>query len=185
MKTKGSMVATLAGFVVERFGNEASEAWLSSLPEATQGVMRSALASSWYSVQEILILPMRCMCERFFSEDTVCGAKRFGAYAAEHQLTGIYRLALKMGRPNAVLPLATTTWKMLYSENSMAITCNEKGRAVLVARGIPLQDPLWGHATAAWFERALTLAGAENGSAQVIQTGTIAGNDFEFTIEWR
>ena len=184
MKTKGSTVMTLVKFVTERFGNDGFETWVSSLPEETQGEIRFILASSWYPVQETLVLPFRRMCEMFFSGDTVGGAKTFGEYSAKHQLTGIYRLLLKIGSPNAMLSVASTSWRMFYSEGSLRVISNEKGRAVLRIQEVPIQDSLWAHGTAIWFERALEMAGAKNASVTVTQAATASGNEFEFTMEW-
>ena len=185
MKAKGSTVVALSQFVTARFGDEGFEKWLSYLSEETQHSLRYPLATSWYSAQETIVRPTRCMCELFFSEDLVFGARQLGAFSAEHHLTRIYRILLKIGSPNIMISMAKKSWRMFFSEDRLDIIRNEKGHAVMQMHGIPITDILWGEGIAAWFEKALILAGAKEVSASVTQTSVLAGSRFEFQLKWR
>jgi hypothetical protein len=132
------------------------------------------------------IQPGRRACEIFFPDNLKEGARRWGEFNAKREMTGIYKLILKIGSPNMMISLASQTWKMYYSEGAMDCIVNEKGRAVMRTRDVPIRDSLWGHHSAGWMQQGLILAGGKNGTVTVMQKpGNNPGiDDFEFTYLW-
>ena len=185
MKIKGSGITALTNFVEDRFGEAALEAWIETLSDNQQPVLRSAFASSWYDYVEMYLEPMRLMCEHFFSDNTTEGARALGLSAAETQLTGVYRILLKLGSPNMMISAAGKTWIMLHSAGKLVPVVNEKGNATIRTKDIPEFNSLVAEVTAAWMEKALEMAGGNDARVVFSKKEDADGPYFEFELTWK
>jgi uncharacterized protein (TIGR02265 family) len=180
---KGMALTTTTSFVEEEFGKPAKEEWLESLDNETQHAYRFALATSWYSM-DLYWKGGMAACQRFAPGRIAETMRKWGAHTARSQLTGIYRLLLKLGSPNKMLSSAPRMWGTFNSEGTISVPVNEKGSAVLRLEGLSLHDPLFGESLAGWMEEAIRLSGAKRVAATVTQTPRTDKDFFEFSIDW-
>jgi hypothetical protein len=180
MNIKGICLLSSVKYVTSVFGDAAYQQWSDGLKEETQRKLRFTDSSSWYPIDEMFLLPGRRLCELFHSSDVEGGARAWGHFAATCELTGIYKLLLKIGSPGAMIAVSNVTWKTFYDKGALLPILNEDGRAVLRTRDVPITDPIWGHYASGWLEEALFLTGEKNGSVSV----THKMDDFEFSVRW-
>jgi hypothetical protein len=170
-------------FVATEYGEAAKEAWLNALEEEIQHAHRYPLASSWYPLKTYWKAGVAA-CREFAPDSLTEAVRKWGAHGAQVQLTGIYRIFLKVGSPNMMFRLAAKIWKIYYSEGTMVIPVNEKGHVVAQLRDFSIQDPLWGESCAGWIARAVQLTGKKNTQVTVTQTPRGDEGFFEFSISW-
>ena len=185
MKVKGTEIISLKMFVESRFGEDGFAKWLAALDEETQYVVQFAMASSWYPAEQMFAVPGRRMCELFFPDDLEEGAREWGRAGADRELTGVYRLLVRVGSTNMMLSTAADKWPMFYNTATLRPVVNEKHHALLRLEGSPVSDILWANAVAGWLERALAMSGVRDARVDITQTTEGGLSVFEFNLTWR
>jgi hypothetical protein len=180
---KGTMLMTTISFIEEEFGESAKEEWLESLDAETQHTFRYALATSWYPM-ELFWKNGMVACQRFAPGRLVEVMRKWGAHCANAQLTGIYRLLVRLGSPNMMLSSAPRMWGTFNSEGTISAPVNEKGRGIVKLEGLPLREPLFGENTAGWVEEAIRLSGVKRVTVIVTQTPRVGNDFYEWSLEW-
>jgi hypothetical protein len=170
-------------FVEKEFGPDAREEWLDSMDDEAQHAFRFPLATSWYPL-DLYWTGGMAACQRFTPGRLGETMRKWGAHAANTQLTGIYRLLLKFGSPNLMLSAASRMWGTFNSEGSMSAPINEKEHAVLKLENFPLRDPLFGQLLAGWVEEAFRLSGKKTVTATVTQAPIADRDFFELSLSW-
>jgi len=188
MKIKGTALITTVDYVTRTFGEASCEEWLSQLDKETEYALRYPLASSWYPVEQMYLVPGIEACRRFTTTTLESAVRQWGAHGAERELSGVYRVLLKIGSPGMMVSAASKTWRTYYSEGKLRILDNRKGFALLRTEDVPIETPLWGEVTAGWMARALQLTNASDPSVVVSRTSKeedSGENCFEFVLSWQ
>ena len=180
---KGINLTTTVSFIEEEFGESAKEAWLEGLDDETRHAFQYALASSWYPLELFWTNGLNA-CRRFAPDRLIEVVRKWGQHSAKTQLTGIYRLLLKLGSPNMMLSAAPKMWGTFNNEGTISAPVNEKGHGVVKIEGMSLRDPLFGENLSGWIEETIRLTGIKNVTTTVIQSPRDDKNFYELSISW-
>jgi hypothetical protein len=114
METKGGTIQHLVPYIKEKFGEEAYQKWLDTLPPESQKIYSAQiLPSMWYPVKEASRIPTETMIKLFFDSDPK-KAIDVGIYTAEKMLKGIYKAFIKFGSPSFIISKSSSMLATLY-----------------------------------------------------------------------
>ncbi len=132
---KGSSLLNRQAFVTERYGEEAWERLLTTLPaQDAQALRPRILSSAWYPFDLYNRLD-RALCDLFAGGDLdLC--RQVGVDSARRALSGTYRVFLKDG-PSALLRRLAVLHRTLYDAGSMQVTSLSPGQCVIRATYVP------------------------------------------------
>lgn len=180
---KGIVLVMTVDFVEKEFGEAAKAEWLAALSEDDRHSFEYPMATSWYPL-DLFWSGGMAACERFAADRLPEVTRRWGAHGARMQLTGIYRLLLKLGSPNMMLSSAPRMWGTFNSEGTILAIRNEKGCGIVRLEDFSLKAPLFGEQMAGWMGEAILLSGKRDVQVAVTQTPSSGNDYFEFELTW-
>ncbi len=184
MKVKGSAIAPMAKFIDSKFGPDALNRWMISLPEPSRDIFNSPiLVSRWYPIKEAMIEPTRNCCELFYG-GSLKGAWEMGRFSAEIGLKGVYRIFLKLGSPGFIISKANTILTSYYEPSESKVVENVKNRCILRMTKLPDTSEIIENRVCGWIERALELSGCRNVKLQITQSFARGDHFSEFLVTW-
>lgn len=159
-KTKGVGFTNVKAFVLERFGDRAWKDLLNALPAEDRTELESIVSVGWYSLA--LYARLINQIEQRHGKGDFALVEQLGAFEAEHDLTTIHRVFLRMANPAFILEQMGNYWKRFHDTGEWEITRLTDKRAIAHLRG-------WGHVDTAlcrelagYMRRSFELAGASN-----------------------
>ena len=185
MEVKGTAIATVPLFIKERFGEGGLNQWTDALtPEACKVYQASVLVSSWYPLKEVLIQPLRKMCDLFYAGD-LKGARESGRFSADYSLKGIYKIFVKLGSPEFMVRRAGTILPMYYTPSEMKVVESRKGQGIMQITKFPDMDQVLEIRIAGWMERAIEISGGKQPNIKITRSLTAGDPLSEFLATWK
>ena len=161
MEVKGSAVKFIPQFIIDKFGEEAHSRWIESLSiQAKEVFYYVIVASNWYPLKEILIEPVKTLCNLFYFGSPK-GAYESGKYSAKLGLKGIYKAFIHLGSPQMVVKKASAILPTFYRPADIKVIENEKGSAVLNITEFEEMDEVVEYRILGWMEKALEICGCK------------------------
>ena len=185
MEVKGTAIVTIPLFIKEHIGEGGLNRWIDALtPEARKVYPASILVSSWYPLKELLIEPLRKMCDLFYAGD-LKGAKESGRFSADYSLKGIYKIFLKLGSPEFMLRRAGTILPVYYTPSEMKVLECRKGQGTMQITKFPDMDHVLEIRIAGWMERAIEISGGKQPNIKITRSLTTGDSLSEFLATWK
>lgn len=184
MKVKGRALCTLPEFIVRKFGSDGLSRWLNTLdPEARWMYKGSFSKGRWYPYEELGEVPIRRMCELFYSGD-LRGAREGGRYGAEMAFKGFARFLVKNSAPEALVYKAGTLWARHYRPSEVRVISREKGKVVVYILPSGKGSPFLENRFAGYLERVLELGGRKKVKVRICRS-TADGHPYtELEATW-
>jgi hypothetical protein len=185
VEVKGTAIITIPLFIKERFGEGELNQWIDTLtPEARKVYQASVLVSSWYPLKELLIEPLRKMCDLFYAGDRN-GAKESGRFSADYSLKGIYKIFVKLGSPEFMLRRAGTILPIYYAPSEMKVLECRRGQGIMQITKFSDMDQVLEIRIAGWMERALEISGGKQPNIKITKSLTAGDPVSEFLATWK
>lgn len=183
MEVKGAGVLSVIGFVETKFP-ERFEEWRKGLPESSRILIEGKiLANQWYPVEEAITVPMKKICEMFYG-GSLKGAWEYGRYSSEKELTGIYKIFIKLSNVNMLIKKASGVFSLYYKPGRMELRENKPGRAILDIVGFEGMEEVNEYDIGGWIERSGEFYNLKNLSVS-IEKAISKGDEFtRYKIEW-
>jgi hypothetical protein len=183
MEVKGSAVSSIPEFVKNRFGSRMNE-WIGKMPPDSRQIMTNKiLSSSWYPVREAVVVPTRAICDLFYGGDAR-GARESGRFSADHALSGIYKLFVKIGSPQFIIGKASNIFTSYYRPSEIKTAeLSDKGTIVHITQ-FAEPDELVEQRIAGWIERALEISGCKGVKLQILRSLTKNDPVTEISCKW-
>jgi uncharacterized protein (TIGR02265 family) len=181
MEIKGVSVKAAPEFVRRRFGSRYDE-WLASLSQPSREIVEQAFASNWYPIHEAVIEPTKKVCDLFYSGAEE-GAWEVGRASAEHALSGVYKVFVKLGSPGFIISRASKIFTNMLRPGEMKVVESAPKRAVLHMR-LPESDWLLEARMAGWMEQALRVSGCTKPKLEITQSLSKGDPLTEFVARW-
>jgi len=180
---KGTVLDARKQFVRERFGDEALDRILASMPAEDQRILRGVVVPvGWYPstaflhFDEAIIATIGGESEKAFRE--------LGRQSADHNL-GKYQTAYVRGKtPQSFLAQAGRVYKTYYGVGSREYVPTGEKSGELVTRGA--EDVTAGDCLTVmgWHERALEMVGAKEPRVEHPECRALGGEVCRYTVTW-
>jgi hypothetical protein len=181
-RVKGSNIY-LARCFAEQRGQAVWPAVLQRLSEAQRAQVESVIASGWYP----LILQHRVFeaLEAALPEAREDVIDVFATYVAEHDLTRIHRLFLRLRSPAYALEKSAEYWSRFYDAGSWSVSRqgSQQARGELV--GIAETAPVFCRFLTAYITRMFQLAGSTSGKCRHTRCVCRGDSSCLFEGHWR
>jgi len=183
IEIKGSVLSDSIHAVKERSGEQIYNNIIDQLDEQSKKIFeQNILATSWYPLDSFV---------KFLELDiqlTAYGDKkqliRRSEAVVEKQLTGIYKLFVKLGSPEFVLNRISIIHKSYFKGVSIDIQMEGANTAILRYSGFEKQHELIGLVIIGFFKKALEISGA-NGVITKYSTAIEDGKGYcDLVVTW-
>jgi hypothetical protein len=159
VEAKGTAIEILPKFILNRFGKDALDKWMSSLPrEAKAEFSEGILSFRWYPLKTFLVDPTLILCQLFYGGHFE-GALDVGRYSAEYALKGIYKLFIRVRSPEFLIRRAKTILPTYYRPSAMEVVEVSRGRCTLRITDFREMDEIIELRIKGWMEKALAISG--------------------------
>ncbi len=164
-RVKGSNIRLAQLFVTEHGGTGAWPRLLTHLSPADREVVESAVHVGWYELE--LQHRVFAALDELLSRPGVSAIADFAWHVAEHDLTRVHRMFLRLAHPAYVLEKAGDYWGRFYDAGSWQVERSQHGARGELS-GIAELHPVFCKFIAAYITRMFLLVGAKSG--QVVHT---------------
>jgi hypothetical protein len=153
------------------------------LSEADLAQVQSVIASGWYplALQHRVFAALEAALPD--SDDDVI--ETFATFVAEHDLTRIHRLFLRLRNPAYALEKSAEYWSRFYDAGSWNVTRQSSYQARGELSGIVETDPIFCRFITAYITRMFQLAGATSGQCRHTRCACRGGKSCVFEGHWR
>ncbi len=183
MEAKGVGVLSVIDFVKTKFPDRFEE-WKNSLPEQSKIILNSKiLPNQWYPVRESITIPMRKFCDIFYG-GSLKGAWEYGRYSAEKELTGIYKIFIKLSNINMFIKKASGLFSLYYRPARMELKENSPGKLILDIVGFEDMEDVNEYDIGGWIERAGEFYNLKNLKVSIEKAISKGDEVTRYNIEW-
>ncbi|MCP4674072.1 MAG: hypothetical protein GY854_00830 [Deltaproteobacteria bacterium] len=184
LEIKGAAARSIPEFVRQRFGEDAFNEWLGSLPAASAELMMgNIMASSWYPVEDAFVVPTAEIVEKFFGGN-IEGAWELGRFNADLALKGVYKIFVRIGSPKWVLSRSSSLMTAFYRPARCETVGFGNNQGRLCIYDFADKSGLLEHRIGGFIQRAVEISGASKVEV-VIEKSIAAGSDFiEYIASW-
>src|SRR5579859_238301 len=121
---KGSTLVARFQYVEERHGEEGLKALLAALPREDRELHKAVLLpSSWYPFDTFV--RVNAAIDRVFGKGDLSLVPEIARYAAEKNLTTLYRFFYRIGSVGFVLSMGARLWRLNYDAGELAVEIGE------------------------------------------------------------
>jgi len=172
-EVKGTALLSIAEFVGSKFGPDGLERWKAALSPAARELTDPRLsASSWYS-GEVSHEMRQAIVDQFYGGDR-SKVRALGYFSAERGLTGVYKLAVKLGSPMWVIDRLGMVFSTYFRPGKVVLNKREAGFVVGTLEGFPDVSGIMVEVFAGFVQKALELSGVSEPKVVVVKTPTDA-----------
>jgi hypothetical protein len=166
VEIKGSVVGDSIKTIKARYGEQAYNTILGLLKPETRAVFDrgSVMPMNWYSLDAFVeFLEMDLKVTANGNEQELI--KR-SEDIIEQQLTGIYKIFVKLGSPGFILSRIATVNQTYFRGVTVEVSQLDPGNAVVKLTGFAKQHRLIGLSVIGFYRKALEVSGAKNITAE-------------------
>lgn len=165
IRSKGFTLRGAMAFLEHEFGEEGRERVFASLgPEVREVLGGTILSSSWYPFR--LQVGLYEAMDRALGRGDLALCPRIGRFTAEHELSTIHRMTLKVASLSMWMRTAGMMWNQYYSTGRLRSDAFGPNSGTLRVEAFNPISKAFCLDLAGWFERTAELSG-KNGAAVV------------------
>lgn len=184
MEVKGTAAKSIPEFVGRRFKDKYFE-WLNALPEKSRKIMMDGLKSNiWYPLEDAAIRPTQVIGELFYNGDLKKGAWECGKYSAEIALKGIYKVYVKLSKPEHIIDRASRIFSAYYQPSEMSVSNKGKNYVELTVSKFPMPSAVIEYRIAGWMETAMGISGCNNVNVDIKKSLAKGARETIFYVSW-
>lgn len=185
MEVKGTALASIPKFVMDRFGKKGFDRWIEALQAEPRELYRYPIREDqWFPLTQMMSVPTRAICDLFF-EGSIDGAWEGGRYSADYALHGIYRLFVKIGSVESLINRASVILPTYYRPSAIRVASAKNRKVDLRIDQFPAMDEIIQNRIAGWIERAVEISGQSDVGVETVKS-LVSGDGFtEFVITWK
>ncbi len=181
-EVKGTAVLSILGYVTSTYGEEGLERWRASLsPEARALAAGRLSATSWYP-GPLAMEMRRAIIDLFYVGDR-SRIRELGMFSAQRGLTGVYKLAVKVGSPMWVVDRLSMVFTSYFRPGAVILPDRAPGSVVGTLEGFPDKSGIMEEVFAGFVQKALDISGARDVSVEVRPAPVPAG--YVVHMRWR
>lgn len=155
---KGTNILNVKTFVVARFGEDAWTAVVARASPEDRACLDGLLPVGWYDLA--LLLRFYDALEAALGTSEPQLIQHFGTFAAEHDLTRIHRLFLRMANPAYVIEKSGDYWHRFFDTGSWHVV-RETPTNAIATLGAFVADERFCRMLTAYIRRMFELVGAK------------------------
>jgi uncharacterized protein (TIGR02265 family) len=184
MKIKGNILLSRLAFVRERFGGEAIEKVLSSLPAEDQKILRGLVSNvGWYPFETGNRLD-KAIASRLAGGDMMI-FESIGASSARQNLTSVHKLLVRPGDPQAFLANTPTIYRLYYDQGRREYQSTSPNSGVMTTYDAETYSKADCSTVIGWFKEALSMCGARDIHIDEPVCRASGGAFCRYNIRWR
>jgi hypothetical protein len=183
IQIKGTTVRDTLETLRGRMGEVGYDHLLTRLDEPSQRLLREPIiASQWYPLDAFTTLLVAVVNEHDHGDPKALAKRAERVF--EKQLTGIYRIFIRLGSPEALIKrIAATHATYFHGPTTVEIVC-EQHKAFLRCTGFAAQHWIIDYAIQGFYRKGLELSGASEPKVEIV-TATSEGKGYsEFALSW-
>jgi hypothetical protein len=183
IKIKGTSVIDALEAVRKREGEQRLGEIIGSLDAASRDVFRRGLLpTNYYSLDAFVAFLEAGL--RLSGDDERILIQRSGA-VAERQLTGLYRVFVKLGSPEFVVRRISVIHQTYFVGTAVQVHALQPGEARIRYLGFGKQHRLMEYVMIGFYQKALEICGARNIQAQMSVPMATDGAYCELCVTWQ
>ena len=180
---KGSSIAARLTWIRLHHGEGGIEALATEVsPELGEILASGADVAAWYLMEHFVELNQAI--DAHFGEGDLAMVRQLGRYAAEANLTTVFRLFLKAGTVNWILSRASRLWSMHYNSGQLLVREFPDNEVELEIRDFAIPSRVHCLSVQGWTERAAELTGAREVHLQEVDCRARGDERCRFRVEW-
>lgn len=184
MEVKGTAAKSIPDFVGRRFKDKYFE-WLNALPEKSRKIMMDGLKTNlWYPIEDAAIMPTQMIGEVFYDGDIQKGAWECGKYSAEVALKGIYKVYVKLSKPEHIIDRASRIFSAYYQPSEMSVSDKGKNFVQLSVTKFPTPSSVIEYRIAGWMQTAMEISGCNNVKVEITKSLAKGARETTFHVSW-
>ena len=186
MDVKSSSVESTKKYIIDTFGTESYERWVSSLPEKSKTIFQGMIHSTpWYPIQDGMIQPTVIAAQLFFNGDVNKVAREVGYYSGIQAFTGLYKLLARLASPRTFIERNAKVLGDFFRGITSKTVTIDKTTENLQLYGFTEPMPVVEQRIAGWLEAAFTKCSAKNAKMKIIRSSTGKPGDYcEMQATW-
>ena len=171
MEVKGTLIATIPHFVKSNFGEQGLEKWLDTLSTDARLVFEFKVKESqWYDLKTFMLEPVSFVAQLFYNWNLEKAGWEMGRFALDHGFKGIYRMFLKVGKPEFFVGKGPVFASGFYRPCKMEVPFNERGKATVRIVEFPDIDKTIEYRIGGWMQRGLEMNGCTDVKVEVVRS---------------
>lgn len=184
MTVRGSILQSIADFLVDRYGAGNYEHWLAELsPEARAHYEKKIDPGGWYPITEALVEPVQVLLDMYYN-GLPAGARALGFYNAERALTGFLKFVVKRGSPGFIIRQANSILQKYYIPCESEVPVNEKRHAIVRITHFEEPHLIVDYRIQGWMEKALEVSGCTDVRIEIRRSMARGDEVTEFEGTW-
>lgn len=157
-RTKGIGFLNVKAFVCERFGERAWSELIASLPPADRDEIASIVTVGWYRLP--LYARIITEIDHKHGRGDLSLVEQIGMFEAEHDLTTIHRMFLRMANPAFIIEQVGKYWARFNDTGHWKVDRPTAHSAIATLRDWGIVNPALCRENVGYIRRALELVGA-------------------------
>ena len=171
MEVKGVLISTIPVFVKENFGQEGLEKWLDTLSSDARLLFEFKVKDSeWYDLKTYMLEPVAFIAQLFYQWNLEKAGWEMGRFALDHGFKGIYRMFLKVGKPEFFVGKGPQFASRFYRPAKIEVPFNERGNATVRITEFPEIDKTVEYRIGGWMQRGLELNGCKDVQVEITRS---------------
>jgi hypothetical protein len=184
MEVKGTAAKSIPDFVGRKYKDRYFE-WLNALPEKSRKIMMDGLKTNlWYPIEDAAIMPTQMIGEVFYGGDIQKGAWECGKYSAEVALKGIYKVYVKLSKPEHIIDRASRIFSAYYQPSEMSVSDKGKNFVQLSVTKFPTPSVVIDYRIAGWMQTAMEISGCNDVKVEITKSLAKGGRETTFHVSW-
>jgi uncharacterized protein (TIGR02265 family) len=184
MKIKGNILLSRLAFVRERFGEQALEKVVSSLPEEDQTILRGMVSNvGWYAFETGNRLDEAIAAKLAGGNMSIF--EQIGAASARQNLTSVHQLLVRPGDPQGFMANTPTVYRLYYDKGRRDYQSSGPTSGVMTTYDAETYSSSDCATVIGWFKEALSMCGAKDVVINEPICRAKGGEFCRYTINWR
>jgi hypothetical protein len=183
-RVKGSIFIPGHKYLMKHYGQKGLDKITAQMdPKDAAPLTERILASKWYPFRTFVGL-LRATDDVFGKGDN-SSIIDLGVLGAKEGLSGIYKLFIKLGKPNQTLSRTERTWHLSFDSGHMELLKNEPGHAICRLSDWPEPRKEFCMAITGWTRGALELAGSTDVIIKETRCACLGDKYCEWDVTWK
>lgn len=171
MEVKGTLIATIPQFVKKKFGEEGLQMWLDTLSSDARLLFEFKVKENeWYDLRTYMLEPVAFIAQLFFQWNLEKAGWEMGRFAADHGFKGLYRMFLKVGKPEFFVGKGPQFASGYYRPARIEVPLNERGKATVRITQFPEIDKTIEYRIGGWMQRGLEMNGCTDVNVEIVRS---------------
>jgi len=184
MDVKGVTLESGKKFVIDNFGEEGYNQWMSSLDSDVRDAYAESIVTKWYLMRRNYVEPRKKVCELFYGGD-LKGLWDMGRSDADHGLKGIYKAFIRIATVGFVISRAKMILPMYFRPSVLKVTEKSKKDVTIRIVEFPEFDEYVELIIGGFMERTTELCRCKGVNVEIPKSVTKADPYTEYHVSWQ